>query len=114
MTYGNQTGYWRKLDEKTVYIDARITLTALGSSTGNATLGGMPFTAANRGLDHAVAQVAAFNMTGLALGGVSGVVTYNGTDIKLYESSATGLTTIDQTVFTATSEIRFSAVYEIA
>jgi len=114
MTYGNQTGYWRKLDEKTVYVEANITLTALGSSTGNATLAGMPFTSANRGQDHAVANVAAFNMTGLALGGVSGVVTYNGTDVKLYENSATGLATIDQTVFTATSAIRFSAVYEIA
>lgn len=43
MTYGTRVGHYTKIG-RIVHVVARVTLTALGSSTGNATITGLPFT----------------------------------------------------------------------
>jgi len=111
-TYTTQEAYWRKLDEKTVFVSARLLLSSKGDDTGNASISGLPFTSKNTTADTLAHAVRASAMTGLT-GAIMAVQGNNNTTFDLHQYGATGTTIITNTVFTNTSHLQFSFVYEI-
>ena len=113
LTYdaNGQQGNWRKIADKLYHVEVNVTLTALGSSTGNLLLSGMPFASANRaakGTAFAVRMTGAGALTSAVVGDMDA----NSTQVKLYDYSATTTTRIDDTNLTNTSSIQFQFVYQ--
>lgn len=112
MTYSNQEGYYTRIGN-TVYISCGLVLSAKGSSTGAAKITGLPFTGRNVTLASYSIDVGwATSMASLA-SVPTGLFGDNTTDISLYDWSAAGASSIDDTNFTDTSGIRFSGTYQI-
>ena len=106
MTYSTQTGDYKKIGNLVVAA-GRVTLSAKGSSVGIARIEGLPFAGmATRTFPFSVYCAA---MTGLT-GKVSASTTSTNEAI-LYQSAATGDLVLQNTAFTATSDIRFCATY---
>ena len=109
ITYGVQVGRYFKVG-RILVAQGRVTLTNKGSSTGTATITGLPETSLN------VAN--AFSMTNMRLDNVSFSVQYagqvgvNATVIDLIEATAAGVvTSLTDVDFTNTSEVVVTAVY---
>jgi hypothetical protein len=107
IVYGDQNGYYTKVG-RLIFCKGRVRTTLKGSSTGTATLEGLPYSVA-----HIVSQaVSSINsgLTGLnsMLGGYG-----TGTQIVLTHSngSGTGTIAITDTEFTDTVDIYFSITY---
>jgi hypothetical protein len=110
MTYGAQAGWYTKVG-RVVVVAGRFTLTAKGSSTGSATITGLPF-AANT--DAAVPSFVGMTVSAAmaALTSPPTVRVTNGTQIlDLHDLGATGVTALDETNFTNTSVFTFSITY---
>lgn len=110
MTYGaTRTGHYIKVGQL-VHISFRLVLTARGTSTGNATVTGLPFTSANDGIGVA-GDLQAGSMTGLTGFGTGLYVAANGTSALLTQGSATGDVPLTHAVFTNTSDIVGTVTY---
>jgi hypothetical protein len=105
LTYSTQDGIYTKIG-RLVYITGRFYLSDKGSSTGIARVSGLPFTC-NGGNVEGVFVSYAINMSGLT-STPTGLV---GSEITLLQAGPTGSTTLLDTNFTNTSQIRFSGVY---
>jgi len=107
-TYSSQTGRYTKIGN-TVVISAILGLTAKGSSTGNVTITGLPFTAENYGAVK-IGQFYAFTYT-------SGnqIYAYTGGSFITIQvtTPAGGLANMDNTSITNTTQIIFSATYRL-
>jgi hypothetical protein len=106
---GTYVGYYTR-DGATVSVWIRITLTAKGSSTGNATIGALPFTVAN--VTAALNMGFYLNMTGLT-GALVATCTLGGTAVVLRQWSAAGTANITDAVFLNTSDIIVSGSYTV-
>jgi hypothetical protein len=108
ITYTTQQGTYTKIG-RMVFFQGRVTLSAKGSSTGNATVTGLPFT---NGAVPGGANVGFWNnMTGLtALVLQIGAST---TTLLCRNAGATITAAITDTSFNATSDIMFSGSYSV-
>lgn len=90
------------------FIEIGITLTALGSSTGAVTLGGLPFTAnGSQALNYSASSMQ--SLTGTPLAAVIGATA----TAAVYQWGATGITAITHATFTATTNLSITGVYRI-
>lgn len=106
MTTSLANGTYTKIG-RLVTVRASITLTAKGSSTGAATISGLPFSAAVT-TAAVVGQCALFTgLTGALLGLVSG------TTFTFRQSNSSGNAGITETVFQDTTVIQIAATYEV-
>ena len=110
MTYGIRTGSYTKIGNR-VFFELEIVLTATGSSTGNASIGGLPFTVETdtTAAVHATAVTSGVGDTYLAA-----FLAADGTSIvpsKIATGTATQLTHSD---FTNTSALTIAGHYQVA
>jgi hypothetical protein len=105
---GTFTGTYTKIGNK-VTVQIRVELTAKGSSTGVASIGNLPFTAA---AFPAVLIDPSAGMSGLTAGGALFAVT-SGTTLFLMQQTTTGRAGVNDTNFTNSSDIRFGFTYLI-
>lgn len=106
ITYGTQTGTWTRTGNA-VTVEMRVTLTANGSSTGNATITGLPFTAAANPpciIDCATGMV---GLTGTPLAAVST------TTLNLLQTTATGRAPLTEAEISDTADMRLALTYRI-
>lgn len=107
--YSTQAGTFTRIG-RMIYANARITLTAKGSSTGTARVTGLPTAS---GSAQWSAYVGEFdNALGLT-GSVRGLVDASATTIVLEQSNATGTAPITDAVFTNTSTLFISVAYSL-
>lgn len=107
ITYSIQQGSYSRIG-KIVTFGINLALTSKGSSTGAATITGLP------GLASAVSNIPlAMFANGVTVTGVFEAVT-DGTTISLYTIAAGTVSTIADTAFTNTSNITFMCSYTIA
>ena len=110
MTYGTQVGRYTKIG-RMVFYAVHITLTAKGSSTGNSSISGLPFTN-SAAIEYPASSVLAFNMTSVAV--PLAHVPTGATTLSMWDftggSSATRLT---QAGFTDTSDIYLAGHYSV-
>ena len=91
MTYSVQSASYTKIGNR-VFINGIIILTAKGSSTGNATIVGLPFTPKN---DDSAYTSSSMYLSGVTFANVFvGVIDKNMTYIILYEITEAGVTTV--------------------
>lgn len=109
ITYGTAYGTYTKIG-RVVTFRGRITLTAVGSSTGAAKITGLPFNSTNRISSVSIGEPTA--MTGLT-GSLYGITETGAGTISLSQSAAAGSTLITNAVFTASTIIFFSGQYEV-
>lgn len=112
MTYGaNTRGGWYTKVGRIVTVVGRFTLTAKGSSTGTATITGLPFAAHN---DTPIPS-AVGGAVGAAMAALTSDVTIRVTNgsqiIDLFDWGATGVVALDETNFTNTTVFTFSLTY---
>jgi hypothetical protein len=98
MTYTTQTGSWQ-LVNKTLIYNFQIALSAVGSSTGAATITGLPQTCLNIG----TAAIYNANMSGL---GGAPIASSGGATVNLYQDGTGGIGALTNSNFTATSSIQ--------
>ena len=113
MTYTVQSGNYVRMG-KLVYVVTRILLSAVGSSTGTATVAGLPFTSGATGTNYGSGgSVFSANMAGAAIGtqfGLQGAV--SSTSVSLIQGNAVlGWSSMSQGNFTNTSEFDFNFTY---
>ena len=113
MTYTVQSGNYVRMG-KLVYVVTRILLSAVGSSTGTATVAGLPFTSGATGTNYGSGgSVFSANMAGAAIGtqfGFQGAV--SSTSVSLIQGNAVlGWSSMSQGNFTNTSEFDFNFTY---
>lgn len=112
ITYSVQNGYYRKIGGF-VSCRAFISLTSKGSSTGTATLTGLPFTSINQTNGTAPASTWFQNIT--YTGSLYAYVPQNDTVINIQQMTEAGtLTNKDDTSFSNTSGIMINLNYEVA
>lgn len=105
ITYSQQAGSYVQVG-KVVLAEVAITLTSKGTSTGAATITGMPVTVAGSGPVCPVDLVASFAaLTGTVYGSIGG------TTLNLLQTASTGRATVTDANFTNTSNIRASIIY---
>ena len=111
LTYSVQDGRYTRIGNS-VRFSARVALSAKGTSTGVAVIGGLPWTlAANP--NHGVVPSVALNMSGLT-GALQMYASGGTTTVVLGQSSATGFVAITDARFTDTSNYQFSGWFEVA
>lgn len=110
--YTTQAGRYVKIG-KLVLIHGRVTLSTLGTITGNVLIGGLPFTA-DASVFSAVTIPFFLNLNSLQYG-IGGVINNNNTIIGLYGVpagiGATGVTALVQADLTNTSDFIFQGCY---
>lgn len=108
MTYSAQTGTYTKIG-RVVLCNIRVNLSAKGSSTGAATITGLPFTPASIGS----APISYYSaMSGLS--GPPGVLVDSfASGLRIYNPGATGSTALTHAAFTDTSDIRLSLWFTV-
>jgi hypothetical protein len=96
---------------KVVYYSASISLTAKGSSTGNTTITGLPFTNASGGNEN-YATTIAFMYNGASLTGpLMPRVGIGSTTIDVFQNSAIGYATVSQANFNNDSQVQIFGFY---
>lgn len=109
MTYTTQAGLYTKIGRQ-VTVTGRITLSAKGSSIGNAKLEGLPFTCKNSDSAYSPVSLALWNITFANV--FMGYVSKNTTTMSLQEVIEDGTSTnLDNGDFTDTSTIIFGVTY---
>ena len=109
ITYGNQYGFYTRIG-RTVYVNGFIALTNKGSSTGNATITGLPFTSANLTGNYAPGAITPYDIS--FSGQIFAAITTNATTATIYQSTTAGVrTNATNTNFANTSELFFSFTY---
>lgn len=110
VTYSTQTGFYKRIGNL-VWVSWNLALSAKGSSTGAALIGGLPFTsnAASFGTGNLWLSS---GMSGLT--GATGVqVNRNGTAMSLIQTGSTGTAALDNTNFTNSSQLVGSAIFSV-
>ena len=109
MTYGTQAGLYTKIGRQ-VTVTGYISLQAKGSSVGNATITGLPFTSKD---DNGAYAFVGLRMTVITYeGSFQGRISKNSTSIDLNELTEAGVnTTLDNNNFSDSSSIILSATY---
>jgi hypothetical protein len=96
-----------------VWFSGRVTLSAKGSSTGSATLTGLPFTVRNNADSNSIISIQIRNTT--YTGQAMGLTNLNATTIALQQVVEAGTASnLADTNFTNTSDIFFSGFYQVA
>jgi hypothetical protein len=108
ITYTTQSGTYTKVGRK-VFVGGRVTLSNKGSSAGNVSLSGLPFTSS--GL-FSVAIGTYLNMASLT-DGMVGFVNASATTLQIRTGGAASSLNITDANFTNTSDIIFSATYQV-
>jgi hypothetical protein len=109
MTYSPAPiGDWTKIG-RMVFCQAQMTLSAKGSSTGVATIAGLPYPPRTINASFSIGFYAA--MAGL-VDGLGGRAIINGTAMSLSTGSATGVVAATEANFTNISTISFAFFYE--
>ena len=103
---GTFTGNYTKIGQA-VNVQVRIALSAKGSSTGTATIEGLPFTSLT--FPAAIVDPSA-GMSGLVAGGAT-FVSVATTTVYLFQQTTTSRNQMTETNFTNTSDIRFGITY---
>ncbi len=99
---------------KLVHIQAQITLSTLGTITGNAQIQGLPFTSVNVANIQSAATVGFYTAMTSALAVFKGAIAPNVTAITLFGATAgaTGIVGLVQADFSNTTNLIISATYE--
>lgn len=107
MTYGTQQGHYTKIGRQ-VFISIKIVLTAKGSSTGDATISGLPFTASS---NNATADAVSF-LTTTSVGNTM-MLTMSGSvsEISLQFGSVGGLIPLTHSNINNTTTLTMSFAY---
>jgi hypothetical protein len=112
VTYGSPTlGRYTKIG-RTVSVVANLLLTSKGSSTGTATLTGLPFTAANDTITVSAAVGYASSFVGVT-GAVLGTISANSSRFNILQSSNGAAAALTNSNFTNTSQLFVNAVYDV-
>ena len=107
ITYGNRTGNYTKIGNLVV-CTMLLQVTNVGSSSGAATITGLPFSSLSFGAVN-FGQISAMSFADAPFGYTSG------TTINLQETTnAGGLTNLDNTNFTSSTQFIFNAVFRVA
>lgn len=112
MTYASTpAGRYTKIG-RTVFATGSLTLTAKGSSTGTATIAGLPFAAANDGIPQSAPIGLAAGLSGVS-GAALAVLAANASRLSLYQSSNGSGATLSQANFGNSAALTFSVVYDV-
>jgi hypothetical protein len=112
MTYNAQAGTYTRIG-RLVHCFARLSLSAKGSSTGSATITGLPFTSASGDASNGATMQPSLYAGMANLTGLSGYVGASSTTINLGNDGATETGSINATNFTDTTTIYFSVQYYV-
>lgn len=111
MVYGAREGTYTKIGN-VVIASYRIALTAKGSGTGSATITGLPFSIPGSNGSYGGTFVGQY----FAFTGLTGAImfpTFSGTNITIGQSSATGIASVTDANFTATTQVRAITIYQV-
>lgn len=108
ITYGTQTAEWVRVGER-VDVWINIVLTSKGSSTGSATITGLPFTAASTAIGAFQMNSGAASVTTMTTANVVAA----GTTVSLQRFAAGSVSNLVDTDLTNTSVIRVTISYRI-
>jgi hypothetical protein len=109
ITYGAQYGFYTRIGRQ-VYVNGYVALTNKGSSTGTATITGLPFTSKNAPGNYGPGSLVTYDVS--FSGQIFASVTTNAATATFYQSTLLGVrTNVDNTNFVNSSEIIFSFVY---
>lgn len=112
VTYSTQVGRYKKIGSRLIF-QIRLVVTSKGSSTGNATITGLPFTSVGS-IPQTVPVQFVSGFVGLT-GSPEANINTSATDIVLGQTTATGRSVITDTSFGAgTITLSLSGFYEIA
>lgn len=113
ITYAVQIGKYLRVGNL-VHFDIRIDLTSKGSSTGNATISGLPFNAANDGLQYNY-YTTYFNLTAIGATYFTSILAGAGSTLTLFFNTAAtgGFTQIADTNFANNTAINMQGFYYI-
>lgn len=112
MTYATTpVGRYTKIG-RTVFATGSLTLSAKGSSTGAATIAGLPFTSANDGIGQSAPVGFAAGMSAMS-GAVLAVLPANANRISLYHSSNGSGSGLTQSNFGNSATLTFSVTYDV-
>jgi hypothetical protein len=112
MTYASTpVGRYTKIG-RTVFATGTLTLTAKGSSTGSATITGLPFTSANDGIP-AAAVIGHFTGGSAISGAVIGTVAANASAIALHGSANGAASALAHSNVGSTASMTFSVIYDV-
>jgi hypothetical protein len=112
VTYSTQVGRYKKIGSRIIF-QIRLVVTSKGSSTGNATITGLPFTSVGS-IPQTVPVQFISGFVGLT-GSPEANINTSATDIVLGQTTATGRSVISNTVFgSGTITMSLSGFYEIA
>lgn len=112
MTYASTpVGRYTKIG-RTVFVTGSFALSAKGSSTGAATIAGLPFTSANDGI--AVAASVGF-ASGLSMvtGAVIATIAANASRLTVYQSASGAAGALTNSHFGNSAQMIFSATYDV-
>jgi len=109
ITYGAQYGFYTRIGRQ-VFVNGYVALTNKGSSTGNATITGLPYTSKNASGNYGPGSLLPYSIT--FSGQMFAAVTTNAATATLYQETTAGVrSNLDNTNFVNTSEIIFSFTY---
>jgi hypothetical protein len=112
MTYASApAGRFTKIG-RTVFATGSLTLSAKGSSTGTATVAGLPFTSANDGIPQSAPIGLATGMASMS-GAVTAILPANANRLSLYQSSNGGGGGLSHSNFSNSAGLTFSVVYDV-
>lgn len=107
MTYGTQQGHYTRIGRQ-VFVSIKIVLTAKGSSTGAATISGLPFAGSvNSAIAAAMFGLVLNTIVDGLIAEMSGAVSA----LTLYTGSASGNVALNETDFNNTTALTFSFSY---
>jgi hypothetical protein len=109
ITYTTQSGIYSKVGNQ-VNVAIRIVLTNKGSSTGSATITGLPFTSNTNGAYRATGAFGGDNYSSMGANAFT-QITANSTIVSFYELNTGSFTTIDDTNFGNTTVVNLSITY---
>lgn len=114
--YSVSTGRYRKIGT-CVEARGRITLSTLGTVTGNIRIQGLPFTSSSTANNHGTVHFGFFNNFTSSVVWLSGIVETNSTAATLYAieaAAATGTSVLAQADLSDTTDLIFTIIYEAA
>ena len=111
ITYSFQTGIYTKIGNL-VFIRCTIVLSSKGSSTGNATITGLPFTSKNTTGGTGFALTFSDGMASIT-GQIINEVEANATTNNCFQTSASATPPLTNSNFTNSSNYQFSGCYQV-
>jgi hypothetical protein len=112
MTYAAApTGRYTRIG-RTVFASGSLTLSAKGSSTGAATIAGLPLVAANDGIPQSAPIGHASGVSGMS-GAVIAVLPANANRLSLYQSGNGSAGALSHASFSNSASLTFSVVYDV-